>query len=89
MKLKKHANQLKMPPIGLLELAYLQIDEIVAVALILVSVDTLNNMREKRTDVDGRPVYFAYDRDGWLQLFPNADRDYEIKVRYYPPMVEI
>ncbi len=46
----------------------------------------------KTEDVFGRPMYAAFEQVGpdkcIFTIFPAAEKDYELKIRYYPHMKE-
>jgi len=88
MKLKNGHKSIVTPPIGQLHSALL-VDDDISYPLLQIRPVELDALTKKLRGVSAKPVCFAHFPDTDLMCFPTtADKDYEIRIAYYPPMVE-
>ncbi len=98
MKLLPGIGEYDLPPIG--QIVGMVIDERrlspdgVWVRLIMVAPAELVRMQAENRkpgapDVRGCPTYFALFGAQMIHVFPAPDREYEARLRFYPPMEEI
>lgn len=88
MKLKLGESFLVLPPVGLLRSISVRLEgQYLTVAQ--VDLPTIQRCRKKDYSMRGIPVIASFewtDERPILELFPAADRDYEIEINYYPPL---
>lgn len=96
MKFKREQPSEVMPPVGqLIDVLWVQDGLGYSMAAIdIIDLDTMREEAEKKNGAPllGKPTVCALVYDGKssiLEIFPTPDADLEIRVRFYPPAVEI
>lgn len=89
MKFRKGQTILKVPPMGALEGATLQLAGM-QVMIAVTHMDDLIKMRKKYPPEKAWPMYCALALGAHeVHLWPTPHKGGAIKLRYYPPMEEI
>ena len=86
MKIKQGDDCCNLPDVGMLECVALKKDGHLYRMCIVKNEELSKFQRESK--LQGNPIYCALFNNT-LRLFPESDGDYEVIIRYYPPMVEI
>lgn len=89
MKFRKGQRVLTVPPIGSLEAVTLIADGVVAVVAV-VHIDDIVKMRKGSAQEQAWPMYAALALGAHeVHIWPTPHRKGELKIRYYPPMLEV
>lgn len=90
MKLRAGKDTFKMPPFGFVESATWVADGSMPmrVRMAYVNMQIMTTLRAEKP-VRGIPVYFAVDQNRNGYVYPTPDKAGEIRVRYFPPVVEV
>ena len=75
-----------MPPFGLIDSVAFEMNGFFYITPQVSRAEILR-LEFKHGNVVGAPVYYSVGKKS-VSFFPKADKNYTIKVRYYPPMVE-
>ena len=93
MKLEANKDVYPLPPIGLLELIVVEdMGGLTASRMSLVRADEMRDIRKRMPKCRGIPQYAEHVQQGEksiLVVYPTPDTDGILRVRYYPPMLEI
>jgi hypothetical protein len=91
MKVKKGDSSIPVPPLGLVEgLTFTWREGEIYWPLQRVHLDNILKMRKESKDAQGIPSYFATNSvSKTIEFHPAASYACVIKLRYYPPMVEV
>lgn len=88
MNIRKGKGDYRLPPMGQLVDVFRESCG-AYFTLMLVRPELLAQWRAKTPRVRGKPVYAAIiGRNHTLSIYPAPDADGELKLRYFPPMVE-
>jgi hypothetical protein len=86
MKLPAEQYSLPLPPIG--QLVSVEVmGEGTPRTILFVSMECIYELLDKGSMCYGTPRYAAIGKDT-LYLYPIADIEYEVRIRYYPPLKE-
>lgn len=59
-------------------------------ALCVAPWNEIISMRNRTRKPDGIPTFLAYlENKHQIMVFPTPDEDYDLRIRYYPPLQEI
>jgi hypothetical protein len=87
VKFKAGNYKFKAPPFGMIESAVWR-NGVETWRMAFVGFGLMAEMRAKNPDATGIPVYYAFD-GGVGYVHPAPDRDGEMKLRYFPHVVEV
>lgn len=91
MELKRGKSSIRAPKIGLLDAAHFVLHNN-AQSIVLVRLREVQAKRNdpKTKDVVGLPFMMAHDdANDLFEFWPAPDFDLTVKVRFYPPMIEV
>ncbi len=92
MKIKKDNDEYILEEeIGLIHEAWLEPED-EPVALLRTNQDGIKDLKEKSSSFYGRPQYFAIiwgEHPQRLLFWPMPDKDYKIKIQFFPPLKEM
>lgn len=55
----------------------------------VVPVEKIYEFRARQHGLDGNVLYASIPVDNVMQLYPKPDRDFDLRVRYAPPLLEV
>jgi len=90
MKLRAGKDTFKMPPFGMIDCAaWIILHSHMIIRMQQIDQQRMDELRRENRGVRGIPVSYSIAIDGVGYVWPAPDKDGEIRVRYYPPAVEI
>lgn len=89
MRVKCGTKVVALPPMGGFHGAWIKMSPLTAWAMKQILIEDMEQFMADHKDMTGPPEFYAL-REGLTEMviYPVPMEDFEIKIRYYPPLVE-